>query len=221
MSFKSALLLVTKLVLSVIVISLTLTGCGVGGGNNGNSGFNPNNPTPASIAMDGSGTLTPYQVASAKVSNASLSLANYPAKIDQTPVTLIRHSTDTLSLVMPDLPTGQHTLSLQIEGQTVSVKFDVIARASISNPSVYVSDLVTSLTTSLDTQIATLIGVAGEEGTLLQLQQIRNNISTQSANIASLSDSDKIALANFLNTNFVVPLCCPSHPPTLLQALTL
>lgn len=191
------------MVVWLLLLSFVFQMAGCGGGDRGesSSGGGSNDSGSATIVIDGASTFIPYQVASVKVSNATLTEDTYEAQIDGSPVAIFRLSSDTLTWIMPDLATGNHTITLQIGASPVSASFYVTAGATVAEPDVFINDTVTDISSLLDTQIGLLMGVSGEEATLAKLQAIKDELTTQMANVSALSESDKLWVANVLNAN--------------------
>ncbi|MBW7957581.1 MAG: fibronectin type III domain-containing protein [Deltaproteobacteria bacterium] len=188
----------TVFIYAFLAVFIFVTGCGGGGG--GNLGSSNNNEP---LYFEEGSSFVPYQVASVKSSNLTLSSDSYQGTLDGNPITIYRISGDTLAFLLPELSPGAHTIDIDIEGEAYSLPLTVGSLPSIEDPEAYINDLVTSVAGSLDEQINSLTGVAGSEEILSKLIEVRDNLAAQSANMDSLSQEEKLWLANFLNANIM------------------
>lgn len=172
------------------------------------------NTLAPSIAMSATGPVMPFQVVSVKVVNLNLQDSSYTALVDQNPVTLVPTLDKALNWIVPNLAPGQHVLVLNIDGQTVSTNFSVVAGASVANADEYVSGVASDNLASLDNEIAKINGIAGQEAALQDLQRVRTNFATQVGAFANLSQDQKQWLANYLNSNLAAIESVEATPAT-------
>lgn len=124
------------------------------------------------------------------------------AEIDQAPVDVVVDG-DEAVVVVPDLPPGTHTLTLDVRGKTITVSFDVAAGLpSTGDARQYVADLIAEALRLLDDYLATHPDDTAAAN-------LRAQLAAAQAQLASLSDEELQALYQQFAANPLPPSDAP------------
>lgn len=166
------------------------------------SNENPDNNTTQSITPEKS-TVAPYEVITLTVKGITLSADSYSGSIGDKEAVFIRFD-DRLSVIVPDIPPGKHTLSVTISESVYNSELTVLPMVNISNPEEYIGDLLETANqkaTELEAMLAEWDEIIDPAAVEHDLAIIYNNLNEASLQMASASAESRQIAANMIAAN--------------------
>jgi hypothetical protein len=155
-------------------------------------------PRDASVAQ--------FDGAEVVVRGASLEHESYAAHLGSTPVTAGRSNDSTLAFVVPDVPAGQHHLSVTIGTEPAEVTFSVVAAAPVADPVAYTRSVESAFESGLAAVEAELAANAsfGPDATTLaaDFDLVRGSFAAARAEFDAMSPDEQREAAVILQTNY-------------------
>ncbi len=106
----------------------------------------------------------------------------------------------TLLFGVPEIETGQHILSFEINGQPISLDYEIGTYEPITNPEEYITTSMSDIRTTFE---SVLVGSTDSEE-IEFINSVLSNISSLENQLSQFSESDLAIIARFFKTNSVV-----------------
>jgi len=191
--------------LSILAIfSIVFVNCGGEGPIEG-----PNNDIYLSIEDD---KVEPFEILTVSVKGMDLDEESYPGYINDVETVLVPFNDSTLILVLPEVPTGIHDLSVTLNSNNVSLSLNVQESQDVDETAVFTEtkenyqNLITDLN-EYDNSSDKIQGSLTNSENIQELQKIFTDFENE---WMILSETDKNAAAKFIKVN--EDILFPSYP---------
>lgn len=157
----------------------------------------PEEPAAVSISISAD-QLKGYEICVLTVSNFTLTKANYELDFGGKKITSVKNVNNSLSFLTPgDLASGTYTIKAGFVANSISVA--VTAPETISDPGVYVTDLVGNTSQS----VQDYLDISGESTVPTLLSDAKTNLDQALADFNAIPLADQQILAQILKANEV------------------
>ena len=180
----------------MLLLMVLFTGC------DKESNENPDNNTTQTITPEKS-SVVPYEIISLGAKGITLNADTYSGDMGGKEITILKTDT-TLTMMVPDVPAGKHTLSVTINEKVYTTELTVTTLINVSNPDTYINDYLETASQ----QVAELESRLAEWGDLFDpdavehdMAIVRNYFNEVAQQLGSISPEDKQAAANIIAVN--------------------